>query len=153
MSHLDLKVPPDVVALVVGAFMWGVSLVTPALAFSSALRALPALALLLVGCGFIVAARLAFAHADTTFSPVSPDRSRHLVVSGVYHLTRNPMYLGTLLVLLALAIWLSSPAAALVSLAYVAYIDRFQIRPEERVLHARFGSAYERYVASVRRWA
>jgi protein-S-isoprenylcysteine O-methyltransferase Ste14 len=58
----------------------------------------------------------------------------------------------SLLVLLAFAAWLSTPLSVFVALSYVAYIDRFQIRPEEDALRARFGAAYEEYVDGVRRW-
>jgi protein-S-isoprenylcysteine O-methyltransferase Ste14 len=153
MSRLELKVPPDVVALVVGGLMWLVSTVTSSPAVSVAYRVLVAIVLSVVGIVLIVSARVAFAKADTTFSPIAPDRSSHLVTAGVYHVTRNPMYLGTQLVLLAIAALLSNPVAVVVALSYIAYMDRFQIRPEERVLRARFGSVYEDYTRSVRRWA
>jgi protein-S-isoprenylcysteine O-methyltransferase Ste14 len=62
------------------------------------------------------------------------------------------MYLGTLLALLAVAALWSNPFSLVLSAAYVAYIDRFQIAPEERVLAGRFGQAYEAYADKVRRW-
>ncbi|MEO7964697.1 MAG: isoprenylcysteine carboxylmethyltransferase family protein [Gemmatimonadaceae bacterium] len=152
MSSLDLKVPPDLVALVVAAAMWMVSKVTPSFAMPAAARELAAIVLIVAGVVFIFAARVSFAKARTTFSPIAPDHSSRLVTTGVYRLTRNPMYLGTLFLLLAFAARLSSPVAALVALSFVVYIDRFQITPEERVLRDRFGSAFDRYRQSVRRW-
>jgi len=152
MSRLELKLPPDLVALVVAALMWLVSKVTPTLDWPVAYRVLVVSVLFVAGSILIVAARVAFAKADTTFSPIAPERSRHLVTTGVYRLTRNPMYVGTLLVLLALAAHLSNPAAAVVALAYVIYMDRFQIWPEERVLRNRFGAEYAHYTHTVRRW-
>jgi protein-S-isoprenylcysteine O-methyltransferase Ste14 len=153
MAELELKVPPDVVALVVAVLMWLVSAVTPSLQLPPAARLLAAVALAAAGIGLIVAARIAFAKAGTTFSPVAPQRSSRLVATGVYRRSRNPMYLGTLLVLFAVAAWLADPASLAVALSYVAYMDRFQIAPEERTLHQRFGAAYEDYTHRVRRWA
>ncbi len=152
MSRLDLKLPPDLVALLVAGLMWWVSALTPAPDWPAAYRIPAALALLVAGATLIVMARIHFARAGTSFSPIAPEHSRHLVTTGVYRLSRNPMYLGTLLVLLALAAWRASPGAAIASLSFVAYMNRFQIRPEEQVLLHRFGPAYEAYRHKVRRW-
>lgn len=152
MARLELRIPPDLVALAVAGLMWLASVAIP-WPGGARVRWIPAAAVLLVaGTALIVAARVAFARIGTTFSPVAPQHSRRLVTTGVYRFTRNPMYLGTLLVLLAFAAWLAHPWAAVATLSYVAYIDRFQIRPEERVLRARFGSEYADYVRTVRRW-
>ncbi len=62
------------------------------------------------------------------------------------------MYLGTLLALLGLAALLSNLFSLILSAAFVAYMDRFQIVPEERILAAKFGPDYEAYTSSVRRW-
>ena len=150
--QLDLKVPPDVVALVVAALMWLIAAVTPSLAVPSAHLVPAAVALLVVGLTLIVAARVGFARVGTTFSPVAPGRSECLVTTGVYRLTRNPMYLGTLIALLAFAVALSNAFAAVASALYAVYMNRFQIAPEERVLRERFGLAYEEYASRVRRW-
>ena len=79
-------------------------------------------------------------------------RARSLVRSGPYRFTRNPMYLGFALALLGWAVWLGhAPGLLLVALC-VVYLDRFQIRPEERMLAERFGEPYRAYIAKVRRW-
>jgi protein-S-isoprenylcysteine O-methyltransferase Ste14 len=75
-----------------------------------------------------------------------------LVMGGVYRLTRNPMYLAMLVVLAAWALVVSNFAAFLLLPLFVAYLNRFQILPEERALQARFGAEFERYRSSVRRW-
>lgn len=152
MSTLELKVPPDVVALAVAGLMWLVSTLTPSLVWPGSWQVPVAILLFVAGIALIVLARVAFAKADTTFSPLAPERSSRLVTTGVYRLTRNPMYLGTLLALLALAARLSNPAAVIAALLYVAYMNHFQIRPEEGVLRDRFGPAYEAYMRTVRRW-
>lgn len=81
-----------------------------------------------------------------------PDKASALVITGVFRVTRNPMYLGLLLFLIGWAILLAHPVAALVVPAFVAYIDRFQIRPEEAALTDRFGARYKEYARTVRRW-
>jgi len=75
-----------------------------------------------------------------------------LVRTGIYRLTRNPMYLGMALAYLGLALGLAS-AAALVSFpALIAVIHTQVIAREERYLEAKFGEEYLCYKASVRRW-
>ncbi|MGH8021254.1 MAG: methyltransferase family protein [Opitutaceae bacterium] len=122
MRGVELKMPPDLVALVAAGAMWLVSTVTLSLGGPVAYRTLAAIVLFVAGIALIVSARVAFAKAGTTFSPIAPENSSRLVTTGVCRLTRNPMYLGTFLVLLALAALLSSPAAAVVALSYVAYM-------------------------------
>lgn len=152
MSRLELKIPPDVVALLVAGLMWLTSVATPSLVVPPAPRLIAAVALFIAGLALIVVARVAFARAGTTFSPRAPGDSTRLVTSGVYRLSRNPMYVGTLLLLLGLASLLASPVSLALSLTYVVYMDRLQIRPEERLLRARFGPTYDAYAAGVRRW-
>ncbi|MFG6447937.1 methyltransferase family protein [Roseateles sp. BYS180W] len=119
-----------------------------------ALPAKNAVALMLVLLGGVaaVAGVLAFGRHHTTVNPLRPDQSSTLVASGVYRLSRNPMYLGFLLVLAGWAVYLASVAAALMLPAFVIYMNRFQIAPEERALATLFGPEFETYKATTRRW-
>ena len=85
-------------------------------------------------------------------NPMKPDPTSSLVVSGIYRYTRNPMYLGFLLILLAWAAALSNLLALVSLLAFVLYMNSFQIVPEERILSSRFAQDYAEYRARVRRW-
>jgi protein-S-isoprenylcysteine O-methyltransferase Ste14 len=62
------------------------------------------------------------------------------------------MYLGFLLLLAAWAVWLTHPLALLTVPVFVGYMNRFQIRPEEAALTARFGEEFIAYTRRVRRW-
>jgi protein-S-isoprenylcysteine O-methyltransferase Ste14 len=75
-----------------------------------------------------------------------------LVTGGVFRYTRNPMYVALTALLLAWTAWLAAPWAAFCPVAFALFITRFQIIPEERVLRAKFGRAYEDYAQRVRRW-
>jgi protein-S-isoprenylcysteine O-methyltransferase Ste14 len=152
MSGLELKIPPDVVWAVVAGLMWLSSRVTAGFGAAESLRRPLALILMAIGTGLIVAARVALDRADTTWHPTEPRRTTALVTSGVYRLSRNPTYLGMEIVLLGWAVALASPAAALVSALFVAYIARFQIRPEELTLSVSLGQDYRDYSKRVRRW-
>jgi protein-S-isoprenylcysteine O-methyltransferase Ste14 len=86
-------------------------------------------------------------------TPVRPFRTACLMVAhGPYRFTRNPMYLGLVLLLAGLACWLGTPLPPLVIPAFIWLITRDFIRPEEHMLHQRFGDAYLAYCARVRRW-
>jgi protein-S-isoprenylcysteine O-methyltransferase Ste14 len=152
MNGLELKIPPPLVALFIAILMR----LTPALAGSVAipsdLRLGIALALLCLGLSVAASGVIGFRLARTTLNPIKASTASTLVSSGIYRLTRNPMYLGLLLQLLAWAVFLANPLALLFLPVYVLYIDRFQIIPEERVLATLFGSDYSAYKGNVRRW-
>ena len=115
-------------------------------------RLLSAIVLACIGLSISIAGMLAFRRAKTTVNPVKASLASSLVVQGVYRYTRNPMYVGLLLTLLAWAVFLANPLAVLWVVVYVLYITRFQIIPEERVLASLFGAEYEAYKGRVRRW-
>ncbi len=75
-----------------------------------------------------------------------------LVTSGIYRFTRNPMSLGFLLVLAGWSLYLAHWVAVLPLPAFVACMNRFRIRPEERPLQARFSPRFDQYTSAVRRW-
>ncbi len=152
MSGLELKVPPDVVWLLVAALMWVATATTPGLDVTTASRAAAAGLLIAGGVVLIVAARVSLERADTTWHPTEPERTTALVTGGPFRYSRHPMYLGMLLVLIGWAGALASPLALALSAIFVLYMNRFQIGPEERVLTAIIGDEYREYVCRVRRW-
>ena len=152
MKSLELKVPPPAVALVIAVLMWLLSLLAPALTFAIPARILIAIILAVTGVATAVAGVTTFARAKTTVNPTTPQKSSSLVSWGIYSITRNPMYLGLLLVLTAWAIFLSNPLPFLLLPIYMLYINRFQIAPEEHALTSLFGRDFAAYQSRVRRW-
>lgn len=152
MRALELKIPPPAVAALMAGAMWGISLVAPLLEVPAFIRIAAAVTIALAGGGFGLAGVISFRRARTTVSPTKPETTSSLVCSGIYRVTRNPMYAGVLVVLVAWAVFLSSAWALLGPLAFVLYMNRFQIAPEERVLSAMFGTGYSAYKSRVRRW-
>ncbi len=132
--------------------MWGIAQAHTAAGPPSSLRTVIAIVVALTGIGFDIAGILAFRRARTTINPLKPEATASVVMSGVYRITRNPMYVGLALLLLAWAVWLGSAWALLGPLAFVLYISRFQIAPEERILSRKFGSDFASYCMKVRRW-
>lgn len=152
LHWLDNRVPPPVAGLLLAVLMWWLAPHGPLLGWPPGLRS--ALALLLVGVGgsFDMAGIWAFRRQRTTVNPLRPANASALVTGGVYRITRNPMYVGMACFLLAWAVWLGALVALAGPLVFVAFITRFQIRPEERVLTALFGDAFTDYTQRVRRW-
>lgn len=152
MRALELKVPPVLLVLLAGAGMFAVARLAPGFAWPIPAR--EALAGLLVAAGVVIALAgvMAFRRMRTTVNPTRPETSSAVVSTGIYGVTRNPMYLGMLLVLAAWAVWLGNALALLFLPLFVGWMTRFQIVPEERALADRFGPVYAEYRRSVRRW-
>jgi protein-S-isoprenylcysteine O-methyltransferase Ste14 len=149
---VDLRIPPPVVLAIFAAAMWAIDRTVDAGRIASTVRTPVAAALLTAGVALMVAAVASLVAAKTTINPLAPSRASKLVSSGVFRFSRNPIYLGDLLILGAVAAWLGQPVNLALLAVFVWYIDRFQIRPEERALSRLFGSEYDEYRARVRRW-
>ena len=108
MRALELKIPPPIVAVLIAAGMWAVSLVTPIAQIPYRFRVVAAILLALAGVAVAMAGVVAFHRAKTTVNPLKPEASSSLVTSGMYRITRNPMYVGMALVLLGWAAFLAS---------------------------------------------
>ena len=152
MHVLELKIPPPAVGLLMAAIMWLGTWLVPALTFMMPGHSVVALAAGLSGAMIDVVSVVAFRRAGTTVNPMKPDTSSSLVASGIYTRTRNPMYLGLLLILLGWAIYLSNAMAFLLLPGFIWYINRFQIEPEEKALASRFGAKFDSYASRVPRW-
>lgn len=152
MRLLDIRVPPPIVGLLLGIGMWAISPETSPVDVPAYVRLAVAALLLTTGCAFGLAGVIAFRRAQTTVNPLKPETTSALVTDGVYRITRNPMYLGFLVMLVAWAVFLSSAWALLGPVMFVLYITRFQIVPEEKALRSMFGESFTSYQTSVRRW-
>lgn len=149
---LELRIPPAVLVAFTGALMWLVSAATTATALVIPGRSFGAVILMVAGVAIAGLGVAAFRRAKTTVNPMKPGSASALVDGGIYRLTRNPMYLGFLVVLLGWAIFLSNFVAFLLLPAFILYMNRFQIEPEEKVLAALFGQSFVAYKIRVRRW-
>src|SRR5262245_7917158 len=152
MDSLELKVPPPLLALLVGVLMWLASPLTATVEVPFGLRVGGAVTFACTGAVIGIAAMVWFRRAKTTMSPIKPGAASVLVTGGVFRFTRNPMYLSLLLYLLAWGLYLSNWLALLFLPPFVLYINRFQIAPEERTLSSLFGPEYAAYAGRVRRW-
>ena len=152
MQWLELKIPPLLVGLVTAGAMLGVAHSAPRLSFTLPGSSAIAVTLAALGGILAVAGVVAFHDKRTTVNPLTPSASSSVVSSGVYRVSRNPMYLGFLLALAGWAVYLSNAGAALLLPVFIAYMTQYQIKPEERALLAKFGSEFAEYMSRVRRW-
>lgn len=138
--------------VIVAALMWCASSATPAFDFRFPATFLSSVSLALLGAVTCLSGVVSFRRATTTVNPMKPDSTSSLVVSAIYKYTRNPMYLGFLLVLHGWAIFLSNFVALVLLPAFAVYMNRFHIGPEEPALASLFAHEYPVYHARVRRW-
>lgn len=153
MNHrLALKVPPVLVFVIALILIhlghWGLPGATVELPFRWGV---------VIGClllsGWLgLSALFTFYRARTTVNPVRPELAATVVTHGVFRFSRNPMYLGLVLILIADVYWLGNITGLIGIIGFVAYMTYFQIMPEERILDARFGEPYQAYQRRVRRW-
>jgi protein-S-isoprenylcysteine O-methyltransferase Ste14 len=152
LKGLELRVPPVALVIAFAAGMWLLKRAFPPMGLPSDVRGIVAALLAAAGCAATVAGVLEFRRARTTVNPLQPEAASTIVATGIYRWSRNPMYLGMLLVLAAWAAWLDRWVAWFALPLFVLYMNRFQVLPEERALRARFGAPFDDYCRRVRRW-
>ncbi len=108
------------------------------------------IALIIIGIGFIVLARREFAHFGQPTDPGHP--TNKVIKTGVFSISRNPLYLGSVIIFWGIALTLNilwTLVTLLLSIIICLYI---LIIPEEQYLAVKFGEEYKEYIASVYRW-
>ena len=115
-------------------------------------RAPAAYALVLAGLGVAIAGVLAFRRHGTTVDPTRPERASALVTSGIYAVTRNPMYVGMALAVAGIGLRTGSLIALSLAPVFVLALTKFQIEPEEAAMRGLFGEAFDEYAARTPRW-
>lgn len=146
------RIPPPLWVLLVGAGMWALNRYWPLLALIPAPWNRMGWVIIAISPIAFGAGAIRFRSARTTINPFRPDTATTLVTSGVYAWTRNPMYLGLLILLLGWAVILGSLSPFLGPVLFVPLMQKAQIGPEEQALRRLFGKEYEEYCSRVRRW-
>lgn len=155
LKYLELKCPPPIVMLVAAIIAMIISQKNVAF-IQQQLTIVDnfvwPLLFLIAGIVVAIAGVKEFKDHQTTVNPIQPEKTTSLVTSGIYQFTRNPMYLGMLIVLLGWADLLDSFLAYSGGLTFFLYISAFQVKPEEYVMKDKFGQEFSQYCAQVRRW-
>lgn len=152
MHWLQNKVPPVILVLLFGLIIWVIAIATIQVPVEQGTRLILALGLLGLGVFFCVSGVVSFRRAKTTVNPLSPGSASSLVSSGIYRYSRNPMYVGFALMLLAWAAYLFAPVSIIGVAGFMVYMNKFQIEPEENALRELFGQEFSEYAQRVRRW-
>ena len=152
MPDLTLKIPPVIVVFIFACVMWMMALFNVWASISIPAEEVVALVIGLIGSSLVVAGAVEFRAAKTTVNPLTPELATSIVTKGIYRFSRNPMYLGFLIMLGAWGLLLENGVAIACVPVFVGYMNRFQIIPEEKALLAQFGDDYAHYLASTPRW-
>ena len=149
---MRLKIPPPIQGLVAALVIWLTHQALPD--YSITFPGQEFLALCVAGVGLVIdlISVAAFFRTRTTVNPLSPEQATELVTTGLYRISRNPMYLGLALILLGWTIWLGTPFGLFIIAAFMASLTYLQIKPEEAALTKIFEDEYLTYRNRVRRW-
>ncbi len=93
-----------------------------------------------------------FRKAKTTVNPMYPERATQLVTSGIFAFSRNPMYIGFLMWLIACMIFIGNIINILLLPLYIYLANKLYIVPEEKALETIFANEFREYKSKVRRW-
>jgi protein-S-isoprenylcysteine O-methyltransferase Ste14 len=149
---IQTRIPPPVYALCTALFMWLANRHAPAIRWIAAPWNEFGWILIALGLALDLHSILIFIRTRTTVNPLRPGNATQLVVSGVYRISRNPMYLGMVLSLSGWAWLLGSPLCLLMVLLFARVLVIVQITPEEIALRDLIGTSYGDYCKQVNRW-
>ena len=107
---------------------------------------------LIAGFSIILISFQTFKKEKTTINPIKIEKASSLVTSGIFKYSRNPMYLGMVLILISIAIKFNFYGGILVIGIFVYFITIFQILPEEKAMQKLFGEDFIKYKIKTRRW-
>jgi protein-S-isoprenylcysteine O-methyltransferase Ste14 len=152
MNALEHKIPPPIILIFSAIAMWVLAHFTRVWHVPLTIKLVLILLFIAVALFFGPSAIMTFRKNKTTIDPVRIDRASSMVTTGSFNFSRNPMYLSMLALLFAWLVYLAAPWSVLGPILFELYILRFQIWPEERAMHDKFGAAYLDYAQKVRRW-
>ncbi|MGW9686598.1 methyltransferase family protein [Flagellimonas sp. 2504JD1-5] len=147
-----MKILPALVLLIFGFLMYLLAKFLPVGDFDFFGRRELAIFLFVLAVLVMVSGIFQFTRAKTTVNPMDLSKTTRLVTKGVFKFSRNPMYLGMLLILLAFGLKLGNAFNTLLAAGFVYYMNHFQIKHEEKALTEMFGKEYRAYCKATRRW-
>jgi protein-S-isoprenylcysteine O-methyltransferase Ste14 len=145
-------ISPPVAFAIAAIVMWLIGRNVEFGRYSFAYQTSIGIALVVLGVLIVAWSLRLFRAAGTTPNPMQPKNATQLVTSGAYSVSRNPMYVGDVVMLAGIAVWIGSVLNVATIAIFIWYIDRFQIADEERALVDIFSDRYEAYRRRVRRW-
>jgi len=150
MIDIKTKFPPPLVALTFGFLINYTKNIFPKIEIKNEI--IFGSFMIISGLIIILSAIILFKKYQTTITPLNPSNATKLITDGIYKFSRNPMYLGLLLVLLGISIIINLIGGFFLIPLFILYLNLFQIIPEENAMVDLFKDEFLDYKKNVRRW-
>ena len=150
MMNKKNKIPPPLVALTFGFLINYTKDIFPKIEIRNEI--IFGSFMIIIGLIIILSAIILFKKYQTTITPLNPSNATKLITDGIYKFSRNPMYLGLLLVLFGISIILNPIGGLFLIPLFILYLNLFQIIPEENAMVDLFKGEFLEYKENVRRW-
>ena len=149
-SKKKLKIPPPILVIILITSIYFSSDKLDSISIPH--RTLFSILILFTGILVIINPVVKFIKSKTTVNPVEFKNVEKLVTSGIYKYSRNPMYLGMIMIIISTAVYYLNFFSLLTPFIFYFWINRFQIKREEVFLEEKFGQEYLSYKTKTRRW-
>lgn len=146
------RIPPPILGILLAGAMIGLDWATPDYVIHPPLLWGLVVICIVIALIFGPTAVIAFRRARTTINPIAVHEASRLVTTGPFRVSRNPMYVSLLFLLLALALSLTNLPALAGPALFFLLMNQLQIPAEEKAMRELFGDSFEYYAAQVRRW-
>ena len=147
---MKTKIPPPILALLMIVIVYLSSLIIEPFKFNN--QIVLSVFIVVIGLACAIPSFRLFAKHKTTISPFTPSETTALVTDGMYRYSRNPMYLGLVLLNIAATIFFGTWFGIIIVATFIFLLNLLQIIPEEEALLDIFGEEYIEYKKKVRRW-
>ena len=145
-----IKIPPPILVIILTSLVYFSS--TKLELIYLPYRQIVSVIILIIGLIVIVSPVVDFIKSKTTVNPVKFKNVNRLVTTGIYRYSRNPMYLGMILIIISTTVYYLNFLSVFSPLIFYIWINKFQINREEIFLEEKFGGEYLKYKSKTRRW-
>jgi len=145
-----IKIPPPILVLILVISNYFSSKKIDLIHFPN--QDLISIIILLMGMLILINPIFKFIKSKTTIDPIKFKKVNKLIISGIYKYSRNPMYLGLLMIVISTSIFYLNIFSITTPFLFYFWINRFQIKREEIFLTEKFGREYMSYKTKTRRW-
>ena len=145
-----LKIPPPLLVLILVVSNYFSSKKIDLILFPN--QEIASIIIFLIGMLILINPIFKFIKSKTTIDPIKFKKVNKLITSGIYRYSRNPMYLGLLMLVTSTSIFYLNIFSITTPVLFYCWINRFQIKREEIFLTKKFGKEYLLYKTKTRRW-
>ena len=145
-----IKIPPPILVLILTSLVYFSS--TKLESIYLPYRQKVSVLILIIGIVVIISPVFDFIKSKTTVNPIKFQNVNRLVTTGIYRYSRNPMYLGMILIIISTTVYYLNFLSVFSPLIFYIWINKFQISREEIFLEGKFGNEYLKYKSKTRRW-